>query len=197
MSYKKPSESEVKAKLTPAQYEVTQCSATEPPFRNEFWNHHEAGIYVDVVSGGAAVVFRQKVGSGPRLAELHAATRKSQRDRAPRRLVRDGARGGAPGQRRLAPGPPVPGRPWADGPALLHQLGVAALHSRLEARGSRVRAIQIAVRQGEARPLIAAGRRWGAVPHRRAVRYFDRNILASRSSGRTVSALPQRFTRLV
>src|SRR5512138_39786 len=51
MTYEKPSDAEVKAKLTPAQYEVTQCSATEPPFRNEFWNHHEAGIYVDVVSG--------------------------------------------------------------------------------------------------------------------------------------------------
>ena len=51
MTYKKPSDSEVKAKLTPAQYEVTQCSATEPPFHNEFWNYHEPGIYVDVVSG--------------------------------------------------------------------------------------------------------------------------------------------------
>src|SRR5262247_4766721 len=51
MDYKKPTDQEVKTKLTPAQYEVTQCSATEPPFRNEFWNHHEPGIYVDVVSG--------------------------------------------------------------------------------------------------------------------------------------------------
>ena len=32
------------------QYNVTQCSATEPPFRNAFWNHHEPGIYVDVVT---------------------------------------------------------------------------------------------------------------------------------------------------
>jgi methionine-R-sulfoxide reductase len=37
--------------VTPEQYNVTQCSATEPPFRNEFWNHHEPGIYVDVVTG--------------------------------------------------------------------------------------------------------------------------------------------------
>ena len=51
MDYKKPTDQEAKAKLTPAQYEVTQCSATEPPFRNEFWDHHEPGIYVDVVSG--------------------------------------------------------------------------------------------------------------------------------------------------
>ena len=44
-------ENELKLKLTPLQHEVTQCSATEPPFKNEFWNNHEAGIYVDIVSG--------------------------------------------------------------------------------------------------------------------------------------------------
>ena len=51
MTTKKPTDAELKATLTPAQYQVTQCSATEPPFRNEFWNHHEPGIYVDVVTG--------------------------------------------------------------------------------------------------------------------------------------------------
>ena len=53
MTDKKPTEAELKAKLTRTQYEVTQCSATEPPFRNEFWDHHEPGIYVDVVTGEA------------------------------------------------------------------------------------------------------------------------------------------------
>ena len=42
---------EAVAKLTKAQYQVTQQSATEPAFRNEFWDNHEAGLYVDVVSG--------------------------------------------------------------------------------------------------------------------------------------------------
>lgn len=37
--------------LTPLQYEVTQQDATEPPFRNAYWNNHDDGIYVDVVSG--------------------------------------------------------------------------------------------------------------------------------------------------
>src|SRR6267142_5983728 len=64
MDYNKPTDQEVKAKLTPAQYEVTQCSATEPPFRNEFWNHHEPGIYVDVVSGEALFASTDKFDSG-------------------------------------------------------------------------------------------------------------------------------------
>ena len=38
-------------RLTPLQRKVTQDDATEPAFRNEFWNNHEPGIYVDVVSG--------------------------------------------------------------------------------------------------------------------------------------------------
>jgi methionine-R-sulfoxide reductase len=61
---KKPTEAELKAKLTPAQYQVTQCSATEPPFRNEFWNHHEPGIYVDVVTGEPLFSSTDKFDSG-------------------------------------------------------------------------------------------------------------------------------------
>jgi len=38
-------------RLTAAQFAVTQESVTEPAFRNEFWNSHEAGLYVDIVSG--------------------------------------------------------------------------------------------------------------------------------------------------
>jgi peptide methionine sulfoxide reductase msrA/msrB len=41
----------LKSKLTPLQYEVTQECGTEPPFKNEYWNNHRPGIYVDVVSG--------------------------------------------------------------------------------------------------------------------------------------------------
>ncbi len=49
--FKKPADTELKKKLTPIQYEVTQHEGTEPPFQNEYWNNHKAGIYVDVVSG--------------------------------------------------------------------------------------------------------------------------------------------------
>jgi peptide methionine sulfoxide reductase msrA/msrB len=47
----KPADDELRKKLTPLQYDVTQKDGTEPPFRNEYWDNHEAGIYVDVVSG--------------------------------------------------------------------------------------------------------------------------------------------------
>ena len=57
-------DAQLRAELTPAQYEVTQCSATEPPFRNEFWNHHEPGIYVDVVSGEPLFASTDKFDSG-------------------------------------------------------------------------------------------------------------------------------------
>ncbi|WP_202171311.1 peptide-methionine (R)-S-oxide reductase MsrB [Bacillus sp. USDA818B3_A] len=42
---------DLKKKLTPIQYEVTQKNGTEPPFRNEYWNETRDGIYVDIVSG--------------------------------------------------------------------------------------------------------------------------------------------------
>ena len=64
MKNDKPTEAELRATLTPAQYQVTQCSATEPPFRNEFWNHHEPGIYVDVVSGEPLFSSTDKFDSG-------------------------------------------------------------------------------------------------------------------------------------
>jgi methionine-R-sulfoxide reductase len=51
-------------KLTPLQYQVTQCDATEPAFQNEYWNEHREGIYVDVVSGEPLFLSRDKYDSG-------------------------------------------------------------------------------------------------------------------------------------
>jgi methionine-R-sulfoxide reductase len=50
-TWRKPADAELKKKLTPLQYEVTQHAATERPFDNTYWDNHRAGIYVDVVSG--------------------------------------------------------------------------------------------------------------------------------------------------
>jgi peptide methionine sulfoxide reductase msrA/msrB len=64
MKREKASDQELKARLTPIQYEVTQREGTEPPFRNEYWNNHEDGIYVDVVSGEPLFSSRDKFESG-------------------------------------------------------------------------------------------------------------------------------------
>jgi peptide-methionine (R)-S-oxide reductase/peptide methionine sulfoxide reductase msrA/msrB len=50
-NYRIPSAAELKQRLTPLQYKVTQQEGTEPAFSNAYWNNHAAGIYVDVVSG--------------------------------------------------------------------------------------------------------------------------------------------------
>jgi len=50
-AYIKPSPEKIKEKLNTLQYQVTQKDKTEPPFKNEYWDHYEEGIYVDIVSG--------------------------------------------------------------------------------------------------------------------------------------------------
>jgi peptide methionine sulfoxide reductase msrA/msrB len=51
-------------KLTPIQYEVTQCGGTEPAFDNEYWDNDCEGIYVDVVSGEPLFSSQDKFDSG-------------------------------------------------------------------------------------------------------------------------------------
>jgi peptide methionine sulfoxide reductase msrA/msrB len=60
----KPSDADLKQKLTSLQYEVTQHDATERAFANEYWDNHEAGIYVDVVSGEPLFSSADKFDSG-------------------------------------------------------------------------------------------------------------------------------------
>lgn len=55
---------ELKNKLTPIQFEVTQNDQTEPPFDNEYWDNKEEGIYVDVVSGEVLFTSKEKFDSG-------------------------------------------------------------------------------------------------------------------------------------
>ncbi|MDZ5473112.1 peptide-methionine (R)-S-oxide reductase MsrB [Bacillus sp. 31A1R] len=55
---------EVIEKLTPIQYEVTQNNGTEPPFRNEYWDEFNEGIYVDIVSGKPLFSSKDKFDAG-------------------------------------------------------------------------------------------------------------------------------------
>jgi peptide methionine sulfoxide reductase msrA/msrB len=62
--YTRPTDAELKSRLTPLQYKVTQSEGTEPAFRNEYWDNKAAGIYVDVVSGEPLFSSADKFKSG-------------------------------------------------------------------------------------------------------------------------------------
>lgn len=55
---------QLKSLLTPLQFKVTQQNATEPAFNNEFWNNHQEGIYVDIISGKPLFSSLDKFDSG-------------------------------------------------------------------------------------------------------------------------------------
>lgn len=63
-SFVKPTPEELKSRLTPLQFDVTQREGTEHPFDNEYWNNKQAGIYVDVVSGEPLFSSLDKYDSG-------------------------------------------------------------------------------------------------------------------------------------
>ncbi|MEY2699988.1 MAG: hypothetical protein RIQ52_743 [Pseudomonadota bacterium] len=63
-SWKKPDEAVLKATLDPLQFRVTQGCGTEPAFDNAYWDHHGAGIYVDIVSGEPLFSSLDKYDSG-------------------------------------------------------------------------------------------------------------------------------------
>jgi peptide methionine sulfoxide reductase msrA/msrB len=63
-TYQRPADAQLRRSMTPMQYEVTQKSATEPPFRNAFWDNHEAGLYVDVATGEPLFSSTDKFESG-------------------------------------------------------------------------------------------------------------------------------------
>ncbi|PLX78565.1 MAG: peptide-methionine (R)-S-oxide reductase [Desulfuromonas sp.] len=59
-----PSDEELMKSLTPLQYKVTRQDGTEPPFNNTYWNNHEPGIYVDIISGAPLFSSTDKYESG-------------------------------------------------------------------------------------------------------------------------------------
>ncbi|MEO8212078.1 MAG: bifunctional methionine sulfoxide reductase B/A protein [Myxococcales bacterium] len=63
-TYTKPSDEVLRRTLTPLQYDVTQKEATEPPFRNTYWDNHKPGLYVDVATGEPLFSSTDKFESG-------------------------------------------------------------------------------------------------------------------------------------
>jgi peptide methionine sulfoxide reductase msrA/msrB len=63
-TYTLPDDKDLRQRLTPMQYKVTRKDGTEPPFRNQYWDNHEAGIYVDIVSGEPLFSSTDKFDSG-------------------------------------------------------------------------------------------------------------------------------------
>ena len=157
MTFKKPSDAELKQKLTPEQYEVTQHEGTERPFRNAYWDNHEAGIYVDVVSGEPLFSSLDKYDSGtgwPSFTRpLEPANIKTKTDH---QLVH-GADRGALGARGLAPGPRVRRRPAPTGLRYCMNSAAHAVHSGGQAGGGGLRAVPAAVQEGQG--LAARGSR--------------------------------------
>lgn len=64
IKYQKPTDEELKKMLTDEQYKVTQCEGTEFAFKNEYWDNHRSGIYVDIVTGEPLFSSKDKFDSG-------------------------------------------------------------------------------------------------------------------------------------
>src|SRR5215831_1522668 len=114
--YTKPPMGEIKTKLTPEQYEVTQTSGTEPPFQNAFWDNHKPGIYVDVVTGEPLFSSTDKFDSGTGWPSF---TRPIEKDRVAQKS--DGSHGMVRTEVRSQGGDSHLGHVFDDGPAPTHQ----------------------------------------------------------------------------
>ncbi len=133
--------------LSPEQYQVTQRNGTERAFTGEYWDNHEPGIYVDVVSGEPLFASVDKFDSGTGwpsftrpIEQANVISKRDFKMLVPRTEVRS-----AHGDSHL-------GHVFKDGPrsrrrvALLHQLGFAEIHPPRRPRGAGLRRIPAAVR---------------------------------------------------
>ena len=143
--FQKPSKEELKKKLTPMQYKVTQESGTEPPFKNEYWNNEQAGIYVDVVSGEPLFSSLDKFDSGTGWPSFTKPLEPGNIVESEDNTLLLDAHGGPQQARRFAPRPRLQRRAGADRPALLHELRRAAVHPERGLAEGRVRQVPQAV----------------------------------------------------
>lgn len=137
MSARRSDDAELRQRLTPLQYDVTQREGTEPPFDNEYWDEHGDGIYVDVVSGEALFGSRDKYDSGTGwpsftrpLREEAVVTREDRRLFSTRTEVRAAGSGSHLGH-VFADGPPPAGLRYCMNSAALRFIP----RDRLEAEG--------------------------------------------------------------
>jgi peptide-methionine (R)-S-oxide reductase len=123
------------AQLTPEQYRVTQQADTEPPFRNEFWDNKEPGIYVDVVSGEPLFASVNKYDSRSGWPSFTVPIERGnviEHSDISHGMVRTEVRSAHGDSQR---------------PALLHQLRGAALHPARRPRARGLRRVPQAVRR--------------------------------------------------
>ena len=140
----KPNDEELRQRLTPLQYKVTQHEGTEAPFRNEYWDHKDPGIYVDVVSGEPLFSSLDKYDSRTGwpsftrpLEPENVTTREDRSLLMPRTEVRSREADSHLGH--------VFGRAGAHRSPLLHELRRPSVRPRGPSRGRRVRSVPVAV----------------------------------------------------
>jgi methionine-R-sulfoxide reductase len=155
-TFEKPSDEELRKRLSPEQYRVTQHEGTEPPYRNEFWDDHRAGIYVDVVSGEPLFSSLDKYDSGTGwpsftrpLDPSAVNTRTDRRLLLARTEVRSRLADSHLGH-VFDDGPPPTGLRYCINSAALRFVPVERLAE--EGYGEQLKAFQAAARDGRAHP---------------------------------------------
>ena len=122
-------EEEWRAALTPEQYRILREKGTERAFTGKYWNHHGSGVYVCAACGNPLFDSGTKFESGTGWPSFTTPAQPSSVEDARGPQPLHVAHGGALPALRLPPGPCLRRRPRADGPALLHELGVSRLRS--------------------------------------------------------------------